>query len=125
MNYNWRPLNRKRANATSKVGDPLGINRLMHKQTIEQWTEIAHIPGRPPYQNNFPGLHEQMQKWRFYTNMICIGRIYVFGQTGLSKQWRPRSDTTERGIWPKSTLFGTHPTVLDTLIDSIPALFKF
>ena len=34
---------------------------------------------------------------------------YVFGQTGLSKQYRPRWDAAERGVSSGSTLFATHP----------------
>ena len=34
---------------------------------------------------------------------------YVFGQTGLSKQYRPRWDAAERGVSSGSTLFPTHP----------------
>ena len=40
--------------------------------------------------------------------------LYVFGQTGLSKQCWPRSDAAERGVWSGSTLFATHPTILHT-----------
>ena len=32
----------------------------------------------------------------------------MFGQTGLSKQCRPRSDAAECGIWSGSILFATH-----------------
>ena len=40
--------------------------------------------------------------------------LYEFGQTGLSKQCRPGSDTTEHGVWSGSTLFATHPAILHT-----------
>ena len=36
---------------------------------------------------------------------------YVFGQTGLSKQYRPRWDAAKRGVSSGSTLFATHPAV--------------
>ena len=36
---------------------------------------------------------------------------YIFGQTGLSKQYRPRWDATERGVSSGSTLFATHPAI--------------
>ena len=36
---------------------------------------------------------------------------YVFGQTGLSKQFRPRWDAAERGVSSGSTLFATHPAI--------------
>ena len=35
----------------------------------------------------------------------------VFRQTSLSKQYRPRSDATECGIWSGPALFATHPTI--------------
>ena len=36
---------------------------------------------------------------------------YVFGQTGLSKQFRPRWDAAEFGVSSGSTLFATHPAI--------------
>ena len=42
----------------------------------------------------------------------------------MSKQCRPWSDAAERGVWSGSTLFATHPTILDTSSDSIMNLFK-
>ena len=42
--------------------------------------------------------------------------LYVFGKTGLSKQCRPRSDSSERGVWSGSTPFATPPAILYTFI---------
>ena len=39
---------------------------------------------------------------------------YVFGQTDLSKQCRPRWDAAVRGVSSGSTLLATHPAILDT-----------
>ena len=36
---------------------------------------------------------------------------YVFGLTGLSKQWKPKSDAAGRGFWSGSILFVAHPAV--------------
>ena len=41
---------------------------------------------------------------------------YVFGKTCLSKQCRPWSDAAECGVWSGSTLFATHPEILNTFI---------
>ena len=49
---------------------------------------------------------------------------YLFGQTGLSKQCRPRSDATECGIWSGSTLFDTHQVILHTFTCSKMDLLK-
>ena len=50
--------------------------------------------------------------------------LYVFGQTVLSKQCRPRSDAAERGVWSGSTLFATHPAILHTFTGSKMDLLK-
>ena len=50
--------------------------------------------------------------------------LYVFGQTGLSKQCRPRSDATERGVWSGSTLFAIHPAIMHTFSGSKMDLLK-
>ena len=48
----------------------------------------------------------------------------VFGQTGINKQCRLRSDTTERGVGSEPTLLVIHPSVfLDTC--STLDLFQF
>ena len=39
---------------------------------------------------------------------------YVFRKTGLSKQCRPRLDATECSVQSGSTLFATHPAILNT-----------
>ena len=44
--------------------------------------------------------------------------LYIFGQTGLSKQCRPRSDAAKRGVWSGSTLLATHPAILYTFTGS-------
>ena len=44
--------------------------------------------------------------------------LYVFGQTGLNKQCRSRSDAAKRGVWSRSTLFATHPAILRTFTGS-------
>ena len=49
----------------------------------------------------------------------------VFGQTGLSKQCKPRSDAAECGVWSGSTMFVTHPAILYTFIGSRMELLKF
>ena len=38
--------------------------------------------------------------------------LYIFEKTGLSNQCWPRSNAAERGVWSGSTLFATHPAVL-------------
>ena len=50
---------------------------------------------------------------------------YVFEQTGLSKQCWPRRDAKEWTISSGSSLFVTHPAILDTTLDSKLHLFKF
>ena len=51
---------------------------------------------------------------------------YIFGQTGLSKQFRPRWDATECGVSSVSTLFATHPAIfIDTTSGSQLYWFKF
>ena len=49
----------------------------------------------------------------------------VFGQTGMSKQRRPRSDATKRGVWSGSTMFATQPAILDTWTRSNKNMFNF
>ena len=50
--------------------------------------------------------------------------LYVFGQTSLGKQCRPRSDAAERGVWSRSTLIATHPAILHTFTGSKMDLLK-
>ena len=50
--------------------------------------------------------------------------LYVFGQTSLSKQSRPRSDAAERGVWSGSTLFATHPAILHIFIGNKIDVYK-
>ena len=55
----------------------------------------------------------------FLFNLIILRYLlYVFGQTGLCKQCRPRSDAAEWIIWSGFTLFATHPVILTTFIGS-------
>ena len=49
----------------------------------------------------------------------------VFKQTGTIKQYRPRSDTTESGVWSGYTLFATYPAFLDTSNCSEMNMFQF
>ena len=51
--------------------------------------------------------------------------FYVFGQTSLSKQSRPRSDAASRGVWSMSTLFATHPAILHIFIGSKIDLYMY
>ena len=44
--------------------------------------------------------------------------LYVFIQTSLSKQCRPRSNAAEHGVWSHSTLFTTQPAILHTFTGS-------
>ena len=52
---------------------------------------------------------------------------YTFRQTALSKQWRPKSDATKRGL--ESTLFATYAAVLEvfssTKIDKFKAKYSY
>ena len=50
--------------------------------------------------------------------------FYVFGQTGLSKQCRLRSDAAECGIWSGSTLFATDTAILHIFVSSKMDLLK-
>ena len=50
---------------------------------------------------------------------------YIFGQTGLSKQYKPRSDAEECSVSSGSTLFATHPAALDTSSGSKKDLLRF
>ena len=54
----------------------------------------------------------------------CPYLLYVFGKTVLSKQCRPRSKATECGVSSGSTLFATHPAILNTFISSKIVLLK-
>ena len=64
--------------------------------------------------------------WCLYLVIRLIPYLpYVFGQTGLSKQYRPRWDAAEHGVSSGSTLFATHPAVLDTTSGSELYWFKF
>ena len=52
--------------------------------------------------------------WVLHKNVLWIKLPYlpyVFRQTGLSKQFRPRWDASECGISSGSTLFATHPAI--------------
>ena len=58
-------------------------------------------------------------------NLITLPQLlYVFGQTGLSKQCRPRSDATERGVWSGSALFATHPAILHSFTQVVKWTLK-
>ena len=50
--------------------------------------------------------------------------LYVFGQTTLGKQYRPRSDAAECGVWSGSTLFATHPAISHIFTGSKMDLLK-
>ena len=56
--------------------------------------------------------------------MILPYLLYVFGQTGLCKQCRSRSDAAERDVWSGSLLFATHPAILHTLNGSKKTFWK-
>ena len=51
--------------------------------------------------------------------------LQVCRQTGLSKQFRPRPDATECGIWPGSTLFATYPAVVFVVVFFFLLVFLF
>ena len=51
---------------------------------------------------------------------ICYTLLYVFGQTDPSKQCRRKC-----GVSSGSTMFATHPAILDTTVGSKLYMFKF
>ena len=58
-------------------------------------------------------------------NLIILPYLlYIFGQTGLSKQCRRRSDAAERGVWSGSILFATHTAILHIFTGSKIDLLK-
>ena len=67
----------------------------------------------------FKKIHNIPAIWtKAYTNYTSSSQFqkipylpYVFRQTGLSKQYRPRWDAAERGVSSGSTLFATHPAI--------------
>ena len=48
--------------------------------------------------------------------LICTYLLYVFRKTRLSKQCRPRSEATDRGVWSGSTLFAILPAILQIFL---------
>ena len=55
---------------------------------------------------------------------VWIDPVILFlEQKGLSKQYRPRSDTTERGVWSRSILFATYPATLDTFASLVKMIW--
>ena len=64
-----------------------------------------------------PGVDPGRILRRFDLNIVPY-LLCVFGQTGMSKRCRSRSDAAERGVWSGSTLFATHPAILHTFLGS-------
>ena len=74
---------------------------------------IFLIPPRPPHASP-PPPPPPPQTPPLSGYEICILNVHehtVLGKTGLSKQWKPRSNKTACGIWSGSTMFATHPSV--------------
>ena len=46
------------------------------------------------------------------SRLICILFTLSIRKPCLSKQYRPRSDVTERGVWSGSARFATHPAIV-------------
>ena len=74
-----------------------------------------------------------IQKWyqragswpgRFLRELDLIKLSCIFGQTGLSEHFRPRSDIAFCGVWSGSALFPANPAILHTFIGSTIGLFK-
>ena len=84
-----------------------------HRCYSNNWTKQK----TPSRNHNLTTGRNQEDFWGFYL-IILPYFLYVFGQTGLNKQCRPRSNSAERGVWSGSTLFASHPAIVHTFTDS-------
>ena len=82
----------------------------------KQLTSIVHILS--PETDNCPSWINGRERMTVENYIMIksprknVAELQVLEQTGLSKQWRSRSDATFCGIWSGSTLFATHSTII-------------
>ena len=96
-------------------------NRVDPNQTPRlhwRYTVCSDLPVRLPYPkfSTFKFLSTLILRGVSRSDSIFVKLLFEFGKTGLSKQCRPRSVATERGVRSGSTLFAESQNQWSTLI---------